>query len=151
MDVCVAVGGEWAFRTYQNWLEIISWLVRNGYSVSLVGSDNGIEMSEEIVASEPSVRSTVGTLSLQEVAVEIAGARSFIGADGGLWHIACAIPKPTVVLFADCQIFDEEGHRMTRETTDMVCEILYDDLAVSNIGPDFVIAAFQRLWTRIEV
>ena len=38
-------------------VEIISWLVRNGYSVSLVGSDNGIEMSEEIVASEPSVRS----------------------------------------------------------------------------------------------
>ena len=47
VDVCVAVGGEWAFRTYQNWLEIISWLVRNGYSVSLVCSDNGIEMSEK--------------------------------------------------------------------------------------------------------
>ena len=151
VDVCVAVGGEWAFRTYQNWRQIISWLVRNGYSVSLVGSENGIEMSEEIVASEPSVRSTVGTLSLQEVVGEIAGAKLFIGADGGLWHIACAIPKPTVVLFADCQIFDEEGHRVTRETTDMVCETLYDDVMVSNISPDSVIAAFQRLWTRTEV
>ena len=150
VDVCVAVGGEWAFRTYRNWLEVISWLVRNGYSVSLVGSQNGIEISKEIVASEPSVRSTVGKLSLQEVVDEIAKAKLFIGADGGLWHIACAIPKPTVVLFADCQIFDEEGNRVTRETTDMVCETLYDDVMVSNIGPDSVIGAFQRLWTRTE-
>jgi hypothetical protein len=151
VDVCLAVGGEWAFRTYAHWFEVISWLIQKGYSVSLVGSKNGLETSNEIVANEPRVRTTVGDLSLREVVVEITKAKVFIGADGGLWHMACAIPKPTVVLFADCQIFNEEGNRVTRETTDMVCETLYDDLEVSNIEPGAVIAAFERLWARIEL
>lgn len=149
-DVCVAIGGEWSFRTYDHWSRVVSCLVGRGYSVSLVGSDNGIETASEILEMEPSVRSTVGDLSLPEVVSEIADAKIFIGADGGLWHVACAIPIPTVVLFADCQIFDGEGSRVTRETADIVCETLYDDLEVSNIEPGAVIAAFERLWARVE-
>ena len=148
-DVCIAIGGEWSFRTYAHWPSVVSWLVAQGYSVSLVGSDNGVSSASEILELEPTVRSTIGALSLPEVVAEIAKARVFVGADGGLWHIACAIPTPTVVLFADCQIFDDEGNRVTRETKDIVCETLYDDIEVSNIQSDSVIEAFKRLSARI--
>lgn len=150
VDVCIAIGGEWSFRTYDHWLPIVSWLVTRGYSVSLVGSDNGVKKASEILKIEPSVRSTVAALSLPEVVAEICKARVFIGADGGLWHIACAIPIPSVVLFADCQIFDEESNRVTRETKDMVCESLYDDENVSNITSDSVVKAFERLVQRLN-
>ena len=119
--------------------------------VSLVGSENGEGYASEILATEPSVNSTVGTLSLTEVIAEIVKARVFVGADGGLWHIACAIPIPSVVLFADCQIFNEDGCRMTRETKDIICEVLYDDVQVSNIQVDRVIEAFKTLVARIDV
>jgi len=117
--------------------------------VSLVGSENGVYDASEILEKQSSVRSTVGRLSIQQVCVEISKAKVFIGADGGLWHIACAIPIPTVALFADCQIFDEEGNRVTRETQDMICEILYDEIQVSSIPSSRVIEAFDRLWNRI--
>ena len=149
VDVCIAVGGEWSFRTYDQWYEVVSWLIEKGYSVSLVGSENGVCDALRISDNQPSVRSTVGCLSLKEVCIEVAKAKIFIGADGGLWHVACAIPIPTVVLFADCQIFDEDGNRVTRETKDMVCETLYDDFKVANIPSSRVIEAFERLWNRV--
>jgi len=148
-DVCIAIGGEWSFRTYDHWSAVVSWLIAEGYSVSLVGSGNGVSSASEILELEPTVRSTVGALSLPEVVAEIAKAKVFIGADGGLWHIACSIPIPSVVLFADCQIFDAVGNRVTRETKDIICETLYDDIQVSNIQGDSVIEAFTRLSARI--
>ena len=151
VDVCISVGGEWSFRTYDQWYEVVSWLIEKGYSVSLVGSENGVCDASRISDNQPSVRSTVGCLSLKEVCIEVAKAKIFIGADGGLWHIACAIPIPTVVLFADCQIFDGDGNRVTRETKDMVCETLYDDFKVANIPSSHVIGAFERLWNRVRL
>lgn len=148
-DVCIAVGGEWSFRTYDHWPSVVSWLIAQGFSVSLVGSDNGVTSASEILKLEPTVISTVGTLSVPEVVSEIAKASVFIGADGGLWHIACGIPVPSVGLFADCQIFDSSGTRVTRETKDMNCEILYDDIQVSNIQSYSVIEAFKQLSVRI--
>lgn len=149
VDICIGIGGEWSFRTYKHWLPVVSWLTARGYSVSLVGSGNGAKQASDILEKEPCVRSTVGTSSLDQVVSEIAKARVFIGADGGLWHIASAIPIPSVVLFADCQIFDENGRRVTRETKDMICETLYDDAEVSNICCNVVIEAFERLCHRI--
>ena len=150
-DVCIAVGGEWEFRTYGHWVPIARWLVARGLSVLLVGSCNGTRMATEICVKVPSVKSKVGESSLPGVVADIAKSRVFIGSDGGLWHIACGIPIPSVVLFADCQIFDENGKRVTRETQDIICEVLYDDVNVSNIAVSAVISAFERLAERIDL
>ena len=150
-DVCIALGGEWAFRTYENWLPIVEWLHSQNLSIMLIGSSNGIENSLSIIKNIPSVRSTVGQLTLPQVVKQIAHCKVFIGADGGLWHAACAIPVPTVVLFADCQIFDEGGNRVTRETKDMVCETLYDATEVSNIPSSAIIQACERLFARLHL
>lgn len=150
IDVCVAVGGEWPFRTYNHWSAVIRYLIDKGLSVSLIGSTNGLRQADLIINGNPSVRSTVGKLSLAEVVSEIANSRLFIGADGGLWNIATAIPRPTIALFADCQLFDATGARVTRETSDMVCEILYNDDEVSNIAVDDILFAFESLWRQLE-
>lgn len=150
VDVCVAVGGEWSFRTYDQWLTVVIWLVEQGYSVSLIGSVNGKVDVARIVEILPMVRSTVGKLALSEAISEIARSKVFIGADGGLWHTAVAIGKPSVVLFADCQIFDENGYKVTRETNDIVYEVLYDEFRVSNVAANDVIKAFQVLLDRLD-
>ena len=38
---------------------------------------------------------------------------------------------------------------MTRDTKDMICEALYDDVKVSNIPDSYVFEAFERLWNRV--
>lgn len=144
-DVCIAVGGEWEFRKYVHWLEVVESILKLNLSVTLVGSSNGAPLASQICSRFPQVHSTVGLLSLQDVANWIARTQYFIGADGGLWHIACSISIPTVVLFADCELFDDAGNRVTRETEDMECEPLYHEAEVSQISPTDVLDAFERL------
>ena len=134
-DICLAIGGEWAYRTYNYWHEVVPRLEAMGFSIVLVGSENGRLPARTIVERSSSVVSTVGRLSLNEVANLISKCRLFVGADGGLWHIASSIPIPTVVLFADCQIFNSDGIRVTRETAGMDCITCYDEECVSNISP----------------
>lgn len=150
IDVCIAVGGEWPFRTYDKWISVIGKLLDAGLTVSLVGSQNGNRHAAYLIERYPCLRSTVGKLDLNQVVCEISRAKVFLGADGGLWHIACSIPIPSVVLFADCQLFDQCGDRVTRETSDLVCEVLYDDREVSNISPDAVYQSFDKLWGRLH-
>jgi len=149
-DVCIAIGGEWEFRTYFHWLEVVENLLKLNLSITLVGSLNGASLASQICSQFPQVHSTVGALSLRDVPSWIARARYFIGSDGGLWHVACSIPVPTVVLFADCELFDDTGDRVTRETEDMECEPLYHEAEVSQISPADVLVAFERLKTRTE-
>lgn len=147
--ICVAVGGEWGFRTYEHWMVVTSYLLERGYSITLVGSENGIDAASQIRRIMPQIRCTVARLTLPEVIEELKTAQMFIGADGGLWHIATAIPLPSVVLFADCQLYNQDGERVTRETKDIVCEPIYDESSVSNIPPDKVIESFERLSARV--
>ena len=148
-DVCIAVGGEWSFRTYRHWMAVVERLLGEGRSILLVGSQNGADLANSICARFPEVQSSVGRLDLSSIVREIGQAEVFIGADGGLWHVACALPIPTVVLFSDCQIFDNRGQRVTRETPDMLCESLYHETEVSQIEPKAVFAAFERLMHRL--
>ncbi len=146
-DLCIAVGGEWSFRTYRYWDLVIEQLVDHNVRVHLIGGPNGRSDHERLVRLFPNVTSSVGN-RLVEVSSEIANTPFFMGADGGLWHIACALDRPTVALFADCEIFDADGNRVLRDTTDMVCETLYDHAEVSNIEPGDVVEAFFRLVKR---
>lgn len=148
-DVCIAVGGEWSFRTYSRWDSVVEILLQHRVKVHLVGGANGLADHYQLTEKFPAITSSVGN-SLDEVSSEIANTSFFLGADGGLWHIACALSRPTVALFADCEIFDSKGSRVFRDTHDMVCEPLYDDNAVSNIRPEEIVKAFFRLKGRAK-
>lgn len=148
-DICIAVGGEWEFRTYNYWCEVALELEKAGLSIVLVGSANGMAISNLILERCQSVTSTVGLLDLKGVAQMISNCRLFVGADGGLWHIASSISVPSVVLFADCQLFDQDGIRVTRQTKDTICETLYDEWEVSNIPVEQVLQACKNMFKRI--
>lgn len=143
--LCFAIGGEWPFRTYEHWVEVIADFVEK-YRVVLVGSSNGCSESAKIIQKFPEVKSYVGILSLRETSSIIGQSSLFVGADGGLWHVACGLNKPSVVLFADCSLFDQEGRRVVRSTIDMDCSTLYDSKQVSNIAPTRIVDSIcQRL------
>lgn len=148
-DVCIAVGGEWSFRTYRHWDVVIDLLLRRGVALHLVGGPNGCADHDRLTERYPEITSSVGN-RLDEVASEIANTAIFMGADGGLWHVACAVNCPTVALFADCEIFDEAGKRVMRDTGDLICETLYDRVEVSNIDPHAIVEAYFRLRERAE-
>lgn len=149
-DLCIAVGGEWSFRTYRKWHLVVEQLVHHNVRVHLIGGTNGISDHERLMRLFPSITSSVGN-RLEEVSSEIANTPFFMGADGGLWHMACALDRATVALFADCEIFDADGHRVMRDTSEMVCEALYDDDEVSNIKAEDVVEAFFRLRRRVDI
>ncbi len=147
-DLCIAVGGEWSFRTYRHWDVVIDRLISCGVTIHLVGGANGRDEHETLTERYPQITSSVGN-RLDEVASEIASTPIFMGADGGLWHMACAVNRPTVALFADCEIFDEDGKRVMRDTADLISETLYDAIEVSNIDPHLIVDAYLRLKERL--
>jgi hypothetical protein len=142
--IAVVLGAEWEYRRYEKWEEVIRFFIKD-YEIVLVGSKNGEQDAAEITRHLPSCHDFVGQCSLMETAQILSMAKVVIAADGGLWHVACALGKPTVGLFAATPIFDANGHRMNRETTYMRCETLYDPLAVSNIPAADVISALSRM------
>ena len=136
-----AVGGEWEFRTYKRWVEVIG-LIRESSDVPivLIGSDNGANDAQDIsVTGFSNLINLVGRTSFHEAVAWIKKAKIFIGADGGLWHASCAVKKPSVVLFAECEIFYPDGSRCLRiplQKSD--CVGFYDDVEVSRIQPAMI-------------
>jgi hypothetical protein len=112
------------------------------YPIILLGSENGSKDADKIVQQFPQMCSFVGWLSLLETAACIASSRFFIGADGGLWHIACALGTPSLVLFADCALYDESGLFHDRTTVDTKALGLYAETRVSEISPEQIVEGF---------
>jgi len=136
-----AVGGEWEFRTYKRWVEVIG-LIRESSDIPIViiGSDNGANDAQNIsVSGFSNLINLVGRTSFHEAVAWIKKAKLFVGADGGLWHASCALKKPSVVLFAECEIFYPDGCRCLRIPLNKNdCVGLYDDTEVSLIQPPMV-------------
>ena len=145
LRVAIAIGGDWDFRRYKEWAAVIGGLMGGNFDVILIGSKNGSDEAKSLSKRYPSCTSYVGTCTLPEVVMIISECDFFIGADGGLWHIASALNKPTIVLFADCQLFDESLDAVSRITRDLVCIALNDPVNVSAISPETVLAAVSRL------
>lgn len=146
--VVIVVGAEWAYRRYAHWVEVVS-LIKQEYQDTfqfvLVGSSNGESEAGSVMAKFPDCKSFVGRCSLSQTASIIDQSDFVLAADGGLWHVACSLGKPSVVLFANTHIFDDNGERVTRETQDLRCEVLYANTVVSEIHPDEVLSQFEKL------
>lgn len=145
--LAIVVGAEWEYRRYDKWGDVISHLLSQ-YQVLLVGSRNGLKDASEIISIFPECINYVGNCTLAETVSIISQAKIVLAADGGLWHVACALAKPSVALFAAMPLLNESGIRVNRDTTDMLCEVVYDDNQVSNIDPQEILQAFERLILR---
>jgi len=120
----IGVGGEDARRTYKNWQLVVEQIIIKSPDniVILAGADNGISDAQSITTymlinhniatttitdlnidwwqNNTQLYSAVSRLSLIDSAQLIANADYYIGADGGLMHIAEALCKPGVAIFA---------------------------------------------------
>lgn len=146
--IAIVVGAEWQYRRYDKWVDVIGSLIAD-YEIILVGSGNGKKDAAEVTRQFQSCHDFVGKCSLIDTSQLISMANVVIAADGGLWHVACALGKPTVGLFAAMPIFDINGKRVNRDTSDMTCETVYDPIAVSNIPSAEVVSAVSRLLNKL--
>ena len=142
--IVIAVGGEWAFRTYQRWADVVSCIrEQTQIPIVLLGSSNGLGAGEELASRNfTSCVNLVGTTTFHEAAYYIGESQLFLGADGGLWHVSCALNKPSVALFAECDIFSPDGSRCLRvplEKSD--CRWFYAIDEVSSIDPRLIAEA----------
>lgn len=145
-----AIGGEWDSRKYDKWHQVVTALDEIACEIYLLGSENGKAEASFIADQAPRVQNYVGKLSLNETAEIISDLDCFVAADGGLWHIACALDKPSVTLFSGVFIYDHDGKRVLRDTGDIDCIAFHDEHAVSNIEVSLVVSAIKQQIRKIK-
>lgn len=107
--LALAVGGLDGNRTYRHWGALLELIDRSDdpnmpMQAVLLGSDNGLAMADELLNrsfGKLKITSCVGKLTLLQSREMVANASLFVGADGGLMHVAHSTPTPSVSLFSD--------------------------------------------------
>jgi len=106
--IALAAGGIDPDRTYHRWPELIDLLERCDdpripRTLLLLGSDNGADIARELCALKTRrvrIKSLVGQLAFLQAREVVAHASLFVGADGGLMHVAHSTDTPSVSLFS---------------------------------------------------
>ena len=102
--IAIALGGEWAYRTYNKWGEVIDKLTKNNDKLNLVfvGSDNAKESAKALTETFPrdNIFNCVAKFTFNQTTQIIKGANILLCCDGGLMHSANAVNTPIVPLFA---------------------------------------------------
>jgi len=102
--IAIALGGEWAYRTYNKWGEVIDKLTKKNDKLNLVfvGSDNAKESAKALTEAFPrdNIFNCVAKFTFNQTAQIIKGANILLCCDGGLMHSANAVNTPILPLFA---------------------------------------------------
>ncbi|WP_181762389.1 glycosyltransferase family 9 protein [Pandoraea pnomenusa] len=109
--IVLAMGGVEPRRTYAHWREFlqaydIAYQPGLPTGVVLLGSGNGVDAARALMEAKfvhLRMASFVGQLTLRDAKRLIANAALFVGADGGLMHVAHTTPTPSVTLFAKAE------------------------------------------------
>ncbi len=148
--IAIGVGGEWRFRTYPYWAEVLCQLLASGYKIVLLGSQNGVGEGLDLKRRFPAIIDLVGKTNFSELVSILGQTTIYIGADGGLWHLASACGVPSIALHADCQLFNEEGVRVSRAPQQPICHDLHGHQDVSEIDPSVVVKAALDLLAKLK-
>jgi ADP-heptose:LPS heptosyltransferase len=83
------------------YIQVIHWLLQNGYCVLLLGGKDALGVSKTITKDfeQDEVRNLCGKNSLPESAALIHKARAHLSSDTGILHVAYGLGTPTVSLF----------------------------------------------------
>jgi ADP-heptose:LPS heptosyltransferase len=122
----IAIGGEWDYRTYQNWQKVIELILRDNpdTNIVLIGSNNATKDGENIQGKN--IINLIAKYSFTQTVEIINNSSLFIGCDGGLMHGANSVNTPIIPLFA----------RLTPQmqlTSAIKAYPLYDNENVNNI------------------
>jgi len=134
--LCFVIGGEWKYRTYNNWKVVIKNALElyQNLHICLVGSENGHNYAKEIMATSNNkqISNFVGKLSFFDTAEVIKNSKIVLCSDGGLMHVSNSFLIPTVALFARLK----PEMRFTDSSNSFAC---FDYQDVNNIPPESVI------------
>ena len=143
--IVIAVGGIDDNRTYNNWVAVLKMIDQNNLNgfpdqVVLVGSDNGLISSNEILNTNferIKIKSLVDQTNIKQCQAIINNAEIFLGADGGLMHVAHTTKTDTVVLFG------KEPHRLrvTNRTNSIAIQA---NLDVNEVPPSSIFNALAK-------
>ncbi|WP_374621178.1 glycosyltransferase family 9 protein [Pandoraea sp.] len=109
--LALAMGGVEPRRTYAHWREFlqaydIAYRPGMPSGIVLLGSGNGADAAGALMQAKfihLQLTSYVGQLTLRDAKRVIANAALFVGADGGLMHVAHTTATPSVTLFAKAE------------------------------------------------
>jgi heptosyltransferase-2 len=141
-DIALSIGGEWDFKIYKSWIEVIAGIQKySDKRVVLIGSNNGIDTLNEIQSSnleQSKIIDCVAKYSVTQSAEIISRCGLFVGCDGGLMHFANSVNTPIIPLLArlEAQIL------LTDSTRDIY---LYDESSCNNIAPEDIIKSLKPL------
>jgi len=145
--IAIAIGGEWDYRTYSYWEQVIQMLFEDDgeLNIVLIGSGNGVVEAKQLLArfSTDRLFNAVSKFTFNQAAQVIKQAQVLLCCDGGLMHAANAVDTPVVALFA----------RLTAEmqlTKASSAHYLYDRESVRNIKPEDVFKQYSRGLERID-
>jgi len=102
--IVIAVGGEWEYRTYKDWENVILSITKLNpdESIVIVGSKNATEDAKKILRACGSTKIVdyVNKLSFMQTIGVIRKAKILICCDGGLMHGSNAVGQSVIPLFA---------------------------------------------------
>ena len=127
----IALGGDWLFRTYNNWEFVIEKIfsVNSETKILILGSKNALSLAQKIQDKfGENVVSYVNKLSFLETSKIIGKSELLLCCDGGLMHAAHSLNIPTISLFAKVK----PELRLTNKIKNIS---IYDSSDVNNIKP----------------
>jgi hypothetical protein len=146
--IAIAVGGEWAFRTFNQWdLVIERILIENKMlNIVLVGSENGNDDAQSLMGKflDFNIINCVGKFTFNQTTEIINKANILLCCDGGLMHAANSVSTPIVPLFARVS----EQMRLT----DSICSFsLFDELDVNNIHIENIYEMYTKAYKYVGI
>ncbi|HIC40954.1 MAG TPA: lipopolysaccharide heptosyltransferase family protein [Piscirickettsiaceae bacterium] len=139
--IAIVLGGEWDYRTYNNWGKVIGQILASDKQTNFVfiGSANAKDKAKEFLNqfSEANIFNCVAKYSFNQTAQIIQKAKILLCCDGGLMHAANAVATPIVPLFA----------RLTSkmQLTDVITAFpLFDKEDVNNIPVNDVLGEYYK-------
>ena len=139
--IAISVGGEWAYRTFNNWDQVIEMILKmdGETNIVLVGSDNGNKIAQRLIKkfTKFNVISYVSKCSFNQTAEIINRAELLLCCDGGLMHAANAMSTPIIAIFARL------SERM--QLTDSICSFgLFNEVDVNNINSEEIFNMYKH-------
>ena len=139
--IAIALGGEWSYRTYNEWDKVVEKLLINDKNLNVIvlGSDNAIISAKKIMDkfSHMNVFDCVAKFTFNQTSQIIKQAQILLCCDGGLMHSANAVNTPIVALFAKLTA--------QMQLTESICAFsLYDKNNVNNISVQQILQKYNE-------
>ena len=139
--ITISLGGEWKYKTYQKWSEVINQLLLDNKNIKIifVGSKNALRTSKQLlnIFPEDQLLDFTSILSFNQTAEVIRKSEVFLCCDGGLMHAATALNAKIVALFARLT-----PEMLLSKNTNLYS--LHDQENVNNITPSKVISKYYE-------